>query len=548
MIMNIAILSNINTDPIISLLSKNHTVFRPEGYGNIFEMLLDRTSSYNKANIDITFIFIDIADMIKDCISISEAFTVIDEWFDTLRLSILEDKLYFISDADYRAVPMRITHQGQNRVFQIEGYWYEHLKGIMGNYSNIFIFEYQKLVHTVGRENFYSPKFWYMGKIPYTSRAQREIASEIENVLTLCKREPKKVLLLDLDNTMWGKVVGEEGINGITLSEDSIGAIYKDFQRTIKMIKDTGVLLGIVSKNNEKDAMEVIKEHKHMYLKEEDFVIRKINWQPKHLNIIEIAKELNLGLSSFVFIDDSPVERELISSLLPEVIVPEFPKNIEHLPEFALELYDKYFKKLKLTEEDKYKTEQYVAEFKRKDIKKQLLNFSDYVKALKIKVTCIKNIKEHTQRLYELVQKTNQFNLTGIRYDRAQIMNIVSDSTYKVYLFKAEDKFGDYGIISSVIVNVEENIPVIELFVMSCRVMGRMIENYIIDYVERDLKNSGYEEVLAKYIKTDKNLPVKELYDRLGYKVVKNHKNEVQYSLILSLQHKREYYIEEGAL
>ncbi len=543
--MNIAILSNVNVEPVISLLDKKCTVFHNEGYGNIFEMLLDQDSSYNKGNIDITFILIDIADMIKECTGADEAFKVIDEWFETLSLSLKENKLYFVSDVDYRAVPMWVTQQGQNRVLQIENYWYEQLKKMTISYSNIFIFEYQKLVRKTGRENFYSSKFWYMGKIPYTSKAQKVIVEEIEKVLNLCKREPKKVLLLDLDNTLWGNVVGEEGINGINLSEDNIGAIYKDFQRTIKMIKDTGILLGIVSKNNEKDAMEVIKNHKHMYLKEEDFIIKKINWQPKYLNIIEIAKELNLGLNSFVFIDDNPAERELVASFLKEVTVPEFPKNIEHLSEFAWEIYEKYFKKLRLTDEDKHKTQQYVAEFKRNDIKKQMLSFSDYVKALNIKIACIKDAKDHIQRLHELIQKTNQFNLTGIRYDRAQIMNIVSDNAYKVYLFKAEDKFGDYGIISSVIVSVKDNIPIIELFVMSCRVMGRMIENYIIDYVEKDLKNSGYEEVIAKYIKTEKNKPVQDFYDKLGYVVTEKHEKELRYRLHLNACPKREYYIQE---
>lgn len=543
--MNIAVLSNVNVDPIIQMLSKGYNVLRPEGYGNLFEMLLNKASAYYQVEYDATFILIDIQELIKNCGSKEECFLVIEEWFDMLRKSIEPAKTYFISDVDCRKGHTFIGELGENLAFQIEVCWYEHITKLRREYTNIFLFEYQKLVRNIGQESFYSSKLWYLGKIPHSNKAQKIIAKEIEGVIQVYKCASKKVLLLDLDNTLWGGIVGEDGRNGIKLSEDVQGGIYKDFQRNIKKIKEMGVILCIVSKNNEKDAMTVINNHEHMYLKAEDFVIKKINWEHKYLNIKEIAMELNLGLDSFVFVDDNPVERESVKTFLPEVEVPEFPSAIEELPIFALDLYERYFKKLRVTREDTLKTSQYLADIQRKNIKSETMSFSEYIKQLEIKVRAIPMRQDYIERLHQLINKTNQFNLTTKRYDLTTLTRMMQDNQYKIYLFKAEDKFADNGIISAVIVDKYHDNPEIDSFVMSCRVMGKFIENYIIDYVENDLLKEGYNILRGVYIKTDKNTPVQTWYDELGYDIESREQEKVNYIINLNNRRKREYYLKE---
>jgi FkbH-like protein len=262
---------------------------------------------------------------------------------------------------------------------------------------------------------------------------------------------------LDLDNTLWGGIIGEDGIEGIKLSEDGIGKVYRDFQFLIKGLKDIGIPLGIVSKNNINDAKEVFEKHPMMVLKFEDFIIKKINWNNKVDNIKEIAKELNLGVDSFVFIDDNPVERDIVRQYLPEVVVPDFPeKEITELPEwFINEIIYNYFARTTLTEEDKEKTEQYKSNLERKKLMKKL-NIDDFIDSLKIKLNFYVNDKRFIERTAQQTQKTNQFNLTTRRYTVMDIEKFINSEEYIVFNLEYEDKFGNEGIIGTAIVKLEE--------------------------------------------------------------------------------------------
>jgi FkbH-like protein len=397
----------------------------------------------------------------------------------------------------------------------------------------------------MGRDVFYSAKMWYLGKIPFSAAAQKAIADFVAALADRVEAIPCKALLLDLDNTLWGGIVGEEGLDGIQLSDHQEGTIYKDVQRAVKRIQGTGVILGIVSKNNEADAMEVIEKHPHMVLRSDDFAVKRINWLDKADNMRSIAQELNIGLDAMVFVDDNPMEREAMKGLLPQVHVPDFPQEIEVLPAFVAGLYERYFFKFTVTEEDKKKTEQYRSNAKRAELQNSTADYAGFLRQLQLRVKALPLDESNVERLTQLLGKTNQFNLTTRRYSMADIVKMREGGTHLFYLFSARDKFGEYGIISAVIVNLLD-VPRIDSFVMSCRVMGKLVENYIVSHLERDLRRIGYSSMEAEYIPSAKNAPVEMLFEGLGYKVINEDQGHKVYRVDLERVEPHEHYVMDG--
>jgi FkbH-like protein len=361
-----------------------------------------------------------------------------------------------------------------------------------------------------------------LGGIKFSPKGERRIVDEINNIISSYLGKRKKCLVLDLDNTLWGGVIGEDGIEGIELSEFKEGSRYKDFQKRLKEIKDLGVILTIVSKNNEDDVKQVFKNHKHMVLQENDFSIKKINWKSKPQNIEEISRELNIGLDSMVFIDDNPAERDLVRQTLPEVYVPEFPRDTSKLVDFMNEIYQKEFYAIRLTGEDLEKTNQYIQNAKRAELKSKVGSEKEFLKTLNTKIYIWKLREEDIARASQLSQKTNQFNLTTKRYTEKDFYNFLKSKDIDVYIASVEDKFGDNGKVVLVIISkdIKNRTAKIDTFLMSCRVMGRYIEDQIIDFIERKLRKENFENIISYYLPTKKNIPVKNLFDRLGYDVI----------------------------
>lgn len=537
---NIALLSNTNVEPIINKIAIDNNVYKPSGYGNVFEELMNPSSKFNQFNPDIVFIMIDFSELIVNCYREQDVIVELSNWFDDFNNSVNPDVIYFISDADIRDQTIAIN-SGNYGFSHYENIWNKKLEDVVQKYNNVYIFPYKQCVENVGKNNFYSTKLWLLGRIAISEEGRKVILNQIQYSLNLISVKTKKVLILDLDNTLWGGLAGENNHNPIQLSNEHVGLLYKNFQRAIKRIKNMGVLLAVVSKNNMEEAIEIIKNNPHMILKFEDFISIKINWKQKDINISEIAQELNLSLDSFVFIDDNPTERELVKTLLPAVEVPDFPKQIEQLPEFALQVYNQFFKKLIFSKEDEIKTEQYQANLKRNEMKQNSSDFTSYLKNLHIEIKEV-NAAENTERLYQLLNKTNQFNLTTKRYTYNEINELLHNKNNFVYLFEVSDKFGNNGVTAVVIVKIED-IPMIESFVLSCRIMGKYIENYILDVVEQDIKKRGFHLLDAVYIRTNKNTPVEFFYDNLNYHIIEKDEAHKRYRIDLYENNKREYYI-----
>lgn len=511
----VALLSNVNMNFVIRMLQKDVAVYEAEGYGNELGIMMNPASSYHAFAPEYTFLVMDLMELLEHNLELEAAKKRIDTWFATLSGAVAPASIYYISDAYLWGVELAAVFD-PGRKAELEMLWLEALRSFCKMHSNVRILPYKRLVEELGEANAFSMKMWYMGKILLSNQAQKNLYELLLEKVSCEKRTPKKVLLLDLDNTLWGGLAGEAEHTPIVLSEEHGGLAYKNLQRVILQMQKQGVLLGIVSKNNEEDAMEILEHHPHMVLGTECFAIRKINWMPKHENIKEIAKELNLGTDSFVFWDDNPTERQLVKEMLPEVTVPEFPQKPEDLAPTMVTIYREYFTKSVLTGEDLEKTEQYAANAQRSQLAESATSFEDYLKQLNIVMKRV-NPQEHVERFTQLVNKTNQFNLTTKRYTQNQVQELLDDANKRVYLYNVADRFGDNGIVAAAIVDVAGEMPVIEEFVMSCRVMGKNIEYAVAEDIEKDLRQAGYSGVRGRYIPTPKNKPVEKLYGQLGY-------------------------------
>ena len=537
--MKIAILSNVNVNGIVRLIQNSCDIYENEGYGNEIGMLLNEESSLCLFKPDIIFLIEDLQEITGHSLDKSVAFDNIEKWFAGIKSAIRKEIVYYISDSYAYGDELEVLTDSTVKD-GLEHFWCEQLRKLILECPNVRMFPYRKLVEQIGAPLAFSKKMWYMGKILHSAQMQQLIADMILEKTALENRIPKKVLLLDLDNTLWGGLAGENDISPIELSEEHKGLAYKNLQRTILQMKNQGVILGIVSKNNYQDAMNIIDNHPHMVLHEDDFAIKKINWNTKTDNIVEIAKELNVGLDSMVFWDDNPTERELVGNLLPEVEVPEFPKKPELLADSMIQIWKKYFEQAVVTKEDSEKTEKYRANLKRDELLTSSVSFEDFLKGLEISLLRVDSFK-NVERITQLINKTNQFNLTTQRHSQNEIQQMLEDDGYRIFAYRESDKFGDNGIISVVILNLKGEIPVIEEMVMSCRVMGKKIENAIIDDIEKTVKDMGYSALIGKFIQSVKNAPVKNLYTGLGYSEINDESQEKKYIINLNEKENRDY-------
>ena len=537
--MKVALLSNVNVDFVIRTLTGNFDVVPSTGYGDVWGQLLNPDSNLNRENPNVIIFLPDIEQILDGCYDFAGSVTIIDEWFSRFDSVISREKDYYISDVIFRSgIPADNDSMIKS---DICAYWLKLLEQRMASHVNVHCLKLSSAISEHGKISVFSDKLWYMGKIPYSNEGTKIVAGVISDTLAILGRTPKKVLVLDLDNTLWGGVLGESGVEGIELSDDHIGAVFKKVQQNIKAISNAGVILAIISKNNESDVQEVWRKHPHMILKREDFVAVRINWNDKADNMREIAEELNLGLDSFVFIDDMPAERDNIKARLPGVTVPDFPEKKEDYPAFIEGVFKQYFMKTRLADEDRAKTRQYAENAMRKEAAKGL-TYEEFLSSLKLEAERVELDDAKLDRIAQMHGKTNQFNLTTKRYTRHDIERMLADG-FRIYAYNVRDKFGDYGLVAAVVVDVKN--AEIDSFLMSCRVMGKLVENYVIDDVEKDLLNLGLNTLHAKYIRTAKNSPVEKLFDGLGYNVTAKTENETFYEIDLNRRPERKFFVNE---
>jgi FkbH-like protein len=359
------------------------------------------------------------------------------------------------------------------------------------------------------------PKLWYYGRLPFSPDATRHLALAFANAYRALKRGTAKVLALDLDNTLWGGVYGEDGVAKLLCDDEFPGNAFKAFQRECLRLKSQGILLALLSKNNP-DAITAFSTHPGMLLKEDDFVATRINWEPKPGNIRNIAEELNLGLDSFVFIDDSPHEREAMRRMCPELTVPELPADPASRPLWLRALAVTW--PTRLTEEDSRRSDRYLAEKRRAGLRESAVSFQDYLGGLDQTLIVRPASAEAVGRVAQMHLRTNQFNLTTERYDEAAIKGMVDDPRgYVVLHGQALDKFGDHGIVVCATARIDGDTATLQSFLMSCRVVGRAIETAFLGALLERLAERGVRTVRAAYIPTKKNALVRDFYKTAGF-------------------------------
>ena len=295
-----------------------------------------------------------------------------------------------------------------------------------------------------GKDSCVDKRNWYLAHCHLSNKGLSVLANTIIKFLNKYQHATHKVLILDCDNTLWG-VVGEDGTKNIILGEDGLGKIYLDFQKEVKKLSNKGIILALASKNNEEDVLEVFQNNTQMILQKSDITVLKVNWQEKYKNIQEMAKELNLGLDSFVFWDDSPVERDKVKLMLPEVFTVDTPKDICKWPDLVRNL--DCFSKSYYTDEDFVKKEQYKKKSNVYKGKGKISNEKTYLKSINLKPKIYKVENSNINRAAQLCLKTNQFNLRTIRYSKAELINMNNKKGYIIFLTGLNDKYGDHGLV-----------------------------------------------------------------------------------------------------
>lgn len=375
--------------------------------------------------------------------------------------------------------------------------------------ANVQVIDFGAFLKQYAASEWIDWKFYHLSQMvvnPRLSSAFGEWFAEQERARAL-KR--KKCLVLDLDNTLWCGVLGEDGINGILVDGDYPGKAFHLWQEGIKELGREGVILTICSKNNQADVEEMFKV-REMPLKWEDFSCMRINWNDKASNIRAIAEDLNIGVDSMVFVDDNPTERELIRQQLPMVAVPEWPSQPYELPTFYAQLVREFFAVYTLTEEDKKKTEQYRQNASRAQAQAQFTNMEDFLRSLEMELTIVPATEVSIPRIAQMTQKTNQFNLTTKRYTEDDIRGMLANGA-KIWTLAVQDKFGDNGITGLMIVTCEGEV---DTLLLSCRVLGKGIEDAFVKTVIGQIE---MEKIRAKYIPTEKNGQVAEFWNRMGF-------------------------------
>lgn len=389
-------------------------------------------------------------------------------------------------------------------------------------YDNVAIFDIKEFLYDKNINEILDYRHYYLYQIVISPKFSKQFSLWFRHKLEVLNGNRRKCIVLDLDNTLWGGVLGEDLIEGIKLNEEYPGSCYLDFQELLYEANRHGVILAICSKNNLADVEEVWRKHPYIKLKKNHFSCVKINWNDKASNIKEISNDLNIGLDSFVFIDDNPLERELVKSVLPEVNVPDFPKEPYQLRSFFIDLYKDFFEIFNLTEEDKNKLQQYKENIQRKQVRAKYKNINEYIKDLNIKIEIQEANKFNLSRIAQMTQKTNQFNLTTKRYTEQKLISKLNSGSF-VACAKVSDKFGNNGITIGVVIDIDKNdrSAIIDSYFLSCRILGRGIEfafmKFIINYI---VEKFNIDVVYGKYIPTKKNMQTSFFYDKLDFKTI----------------------------
>ena len=528
------IVSDFTIDNFAALLSNDEELPEIEAYkipyGQVMPVLINEKDECWKKKYDLVIVW-------------TQPHSVIESLNDVLQYKIVDKEKLFNELDNYLSLLTRLSERVPTvivptwvRPFLNRGFGIIDMKPSFGlgaiimimnlklmehfnEFKNTFILDANQWIAKI-HSDAYNPKMWYMGKIPFTNEIFSEAVKDVKAVMNGIGGSAKKCIVSDLDDTIWGGIVGDDGWENLNIGGHNIeGEAFVDFQKCLKALKNRGIILAIVSKNEESIAMEAIERHPEMILKKSDFSGWRINWNDKAQNISELVNELNIGLQSVVFLDDNPVERDRVRDALPEVLVPELPKD-KSLYAYALQEL-RCFDVPYLSQEDLKRSEMYNSERKRIELKDKVGSLEDWLKTLEMKIIIEPFKSENLDRITQLINKTNQMNLSTRRLTSNEIINWNKNESTWFKTLRVSDKFGDSGLTGIVsLQKTDEDVKFID-FILSCRVMGRKIEEIMVHEAIEHAKNIGAKMIYAEYLPTKKNKPCFDFWLSSGFKYEK---------------------------
>lgn len=385
-----------------------------------------------------------------------------------------------------------------------------------GSGRNVFLVDLCGIQARMGREFLFDHKMYYLAKMPISLAALPIVAKNAVDVILSLLGAAKKCIVLDLDNTLWGGIIGDDGLHGIEIGELGAGQAYSAFQTWLKELKKRGVLLAVCSKNEESAAKEPFEQHSEMILRLEDFAMFVANWNDKAENIRQIQTQLNIGMDSIIFVDDNPFERDLVRSLIPEITVPDLPEDPANYIPFLQSL--NLFETTGFSEADAKRTDQYRAEAVRESMRRQFSSYDEYLQSLEMTAVSAPFDAHHAPRIAQLTQRSNQFNLRTIRYTEAEIEAAMKNPDCITLYFTLKDKLSDHGLIGVVIMTKQSGDALfVDTWLMSCRVLKRSMEEFIVNKIMETALIAGFKKVVGEYIPSPKNQLAAEIYEKLGF-------------------------------
>ena len=457
-----------------------------------------------------------------------------------LKAKIVVFNFVEMNDAVFGNYANKINH---SFIFQLRKLNYELMNLSQAN-KGIYIMDLSALNNLYGTSFCFDSRLYVNADMVFSLDFLPILAKHLTDIVQSISGNIKKSLILDLDNTLWGGIIGDDGIENIQIGDLGIGKAYTDLQRWIKALRQRGVILAVCSKNSSEIAMEPFIKHPDMILRMDDFAVFVANWESKVDNIKYIQRVLNIGFDSMVFLDDNPVERHFVRTRIPEITVPELPEDptdyLYYLRRCNL------FETASFTEEDEQRTQKYREEAQREAARGQYGSEEDYLSDLGMAAT-VKAFDDFTiPRAAQLTQRTNQFNLRTIRYSEEDIRAIANSHEYLTLAFTLEDRFGNYGLVSIVILNKHSNYQWIDTWIMSCRVFNRRLEHFVMNEIVRNAKQNECKRIVGEFIPTAKNSVVEGLYQRLGFSKLSNEENQF-YLIIDDYTEKKTYIKNKGS-
>jgi len=490
---------------------------------NIHQDVINPSSKFNKYSYDVIVLSLFFKELLKDYEitdwEVKDTFDRLEDMYLLLETQyschIIINTFVIPSLSEFGILEVNAKESITKKILELNS----KIHAFVRKHDRFSLIDVENLIYRIGYKNSIDLKMWYAFKAPFKTSFLDIYAKDLFKIISAYKVGPKKCIVVDCDNTLWGGVVGEEGFDGIMLDKhEGVGKAYYDFQKTLLHLYDRGVIIALCSKNNSEDVWNVIDNHESCLLKRDHIVTTRINWSDKISNIISIADELNIGLDSLLFLDDDPVECELVLEMIPEVTVLQVPKNIYNYPNFLLD--SGFFDSISITAEDRGRVELYKTQAKRDKEFLKYSNIDDFLATLDMKVEIREAGLLDVARVSQLTLKTNQFNLTTKRYNENDIHEYINNENWSIYILEAEDKYGEYGKVGVIIFEKMKLWIRLDTFLLSCRILSRNLENVFFSQTINKIRDKWDVQLFsAHYIPTHQNIQTMNVMERFLFDV-----------------------------